>query len=48
MQKLKVRLIVGWRERENQVRRIRSRMRASAAFKGAPMPALLELKKKTA
>lgn len=47
MEKLKTRSIVGWRQRENDVRRTRVRMRASAsAFKGSPQTAV-DSKKKT-
>lgn len=45
MEKLKVRHVVGWREREAQVRTTRLRMRASAAMKAASTRAAEALKK---
>ena len=48
MEKLKTRMIVGWRQRENEVRRVRTRLRASTAvFKPAATPGnVIAFKKK--
>lgn len=46
-EKLKTRVVVGWRHRESEVRSTRSRMRASSAAFKAATPAATASKKKT-
>jgi hypothetical protein len=46
MQKLKARLIVGWRHRETEVRATRYRMRASHTLKTTAVRDAAALKKK--
>jgi len=47
MEKLKARLIVGWRERATRVRDIRTRARATTTLKAISTRAAALIKKKT-